>query len=254
MIGKQDEYKRMYEAETQLWWYRILHQRVAARIKNHFGNRTDLSILDAGCGTGGLLEHLRKQGYGQVEGFDFSTDGVAFSQERGLAVSHHDLRLVANFKPQQQYDVIVCNDVFTYFDDKQIIAILQGVCSKLKPNGLFITNNNAHAAFAGIHDIVVGGQKRFVKEDMLRLTKAAGMSVTFWSYWSLLLSPLIMVVRAWQRFQLRRGWIDLSQQSSDVAVPPVFINEPLYWLVKIEEKIFTNGPFGSSIFIEAQTR
>lgn len=248
MIGKYDEYERMYNAERDMWWYRVLHQKVTAHITKHFPNRKDISILDAGCGTGGLLMHLRIAGFVNIEGFDFSEDGVAFSQMRGLSVTHHDLTEISDYKPDRKFDVIICNDVFTYFSDDMIVKILQGIRAKLKPGGIFITNNNAHDAFFGIHDILVGGQKRFVTKDLKRLSGNAGLSVSYSTYWSFFLSPLIMAVRAWQRFQLGRGWVDLSKESSDVAVPPFFINIPLYWLVKAEEAILPRTPFGSSLF------
>jgi len=249
MIGKQDEYERMFNAERQLWWYRILHQKTTDRIKRHFNNQTALSILDAGCGTGGMLIHLQEQGFKQIEGFDYSKDGVKFSQSRGLDVTYFDLTKIAAYKPEKKFDVIICNDVFTYFPDAVIIDIIKAIKAKLAPNGIFITNNNAHAAFAGVHDIVVGGQKRFIKEDMQRLAQAANLEVTYATYWSFFLAPLIMTVRAWQRFQLKQGWIDPNKQSSDVAVPPSLINHALYWLVKIEEGIIGKGPFGSSVFV-----
>ena len=249
MIGKTDEYQRMYEAERQLWWYRILHQKVLSQIKQYFHNRVDISILDAGCGTGGLLSYLQEQGFEQLQGFDFSTDAVAFSKQRGLNVIQQDLSQLAEYEPQKQFDVIICNDVFTYFSDETIVQILQAIRAKLKPNGLFISNNNAHAAFAGIHDLVVGGQKRFVEADLQRLTTAAGLPMVYHTYWSFLLALPILLVRAWQRFQLRRGWIDIENHPSDVAVPPVWLNQLLYGLVKLEEKIGNRMPFGSSIFI-----
>jgi SAM-dependent methyltransferase len=248
MIGKRDEYERMFEAERDLWWYRILHQKVVSQIKNHFDKRLDISILDAGCGTGGNLFFLKKNGYPRIEGFDFSTDGVAFSQSRGLMVVHHDLTKIAEYKPEKKFDVIICNDVFTYFTDEVITDVMRQIRQKLNPNGIFITNNNAHPAFAGIHDVVVGGQKRFVKTDLHRFAMAAGFKVVVANYWSFLLSPLVYAVRAWQRFLIKRGKVDYENTHSDVSVPPVIVNQPLYFLVKLEEKLVTNAPIGSSLF------
>ena len=249
MIGKYDEYERMYQAERQLWWYRILHQKVRSQIKEYFHNHVDISILDAGCGTGGLLSYLQEEGFEQLEGFDFSTDAVTFSTRRGLNVVQQDLTQLSEYKPKKQFDVIICNDVFTYFSDEIIVQILQAIRAKLKPNGLFISNNNAHAAFAGIHDLVVGGQKRFVAADLKRLAAAANLPITYSTYWSFLLALPILLVRAWQRFQLRRKMIDLENHPSDVALPPIWLDQTLYGLVKVEEKIGRRMPFGSSIFI-----
>lgn len=254
MIGKSDEYQRMYDAEQELWWYRVLHQKVVAQLQSHFKGQKSLNLLDAGCGTGGLLLYLKKQGYDQIQGFDFSTDGVALAQQRGLRVTYHNLLEIDRYAPNEQFDAIICNDVFTYFSDEEIVKVMRSIGQKLRPGGLFITNNNAHKAFAGIHDWVVGGQKRFVAADLERLATQAGLGVVYDTYWSVLLAPLIMAVRAWQRFQLRRGWVDLSKQSSDVAVPPAFINQLLYGLVKLEERLWRRGGFGSSVFMVFQKK
>src|SRR6478672_8830430 len=48
------EYDRMDAAESSMWWYRALHRRLIAALADAGG-----AVLDAGCGTGGLLAHLR---------------------------------------------------------------------------------------------------------------------------------------------------------------------------------------------------
>ena len=76
----------MFQVEQQLWWYRHLHERVLTEIQRQFGPDRTLNILDAGCGTGGMLSFLRQQGYTRLHGIDGSTDAVAFCHERGLPV------------------------------------------------------------------------------------------------------------------------------------------------------------------------
>ena len=78
MIGRSDEYEKMFRLEGQLWWYRILHERVESVLRQHFGDKRDIQLLDAGCGTGGLLSFLRQRNYNNLRGIDGSADAVAF--------------------------------------------------------------------------------------------------------------------------------------------------------------------------------
>lgn len=52
-----DEYERMDRVEDAMWWYRALHHRVLAALRRNPGD-PGLPLLDAGCGTGGLLRRL----------------------------------------------------------------------------------------------------------------------------------------------------------------------------------------------------
>ena len=47
------EYARMDAVEDHMWWYRALHRRLVAALTDVHGH-----VLDAGCGTGGLLARL----------------------------------------------------------------------------------------------------------------------------------------------------------------------------------------------------
>ena len=150
MIGVRTEYEKMFRVEQQLWWYRHLHGRVLTEITKQFGDRRDLKILDAGCGTGGLLDFLRQQGYTNLHGVDGSADAVSFCHERGLPVDLVNLtQLSAYPSDARDYDVIVCNDVFCYFDDVALSVLLRELTRRLQPGGLLISNNNAFTVFRG---------------------------------------------------------------------------------------------------------
>lgn len=251
MIGKKEEYEKMFRLEEQLWWYRTLHERVMKVIRNRFGNRRDIRILDAGCGTGGLLHFLRREGYSALQGLDGSADGVAFCLERDLPVEQLNLNNLADYFPDKtkaSFDVIVCNDVFCYFDDPALVQLLKQLAYRLKPDGILITNNNAFDAFKGSHDLAVGSTRRFVRNDFDRLLPDTQLKIQQSTYWSLVLSPLILLIRQWQSLRLRIG-NSSEEPPSDVYMPGRWINEVLYFVVKLERHWLPRTPFGSSLFM-----
>jgi SAM-dependent methyltransferase len=244
------ENQQMFRLEGRLWWYRILHERVADAIARQFPGNQSLRIFDAGCGTGGMLDYLFKQGYTNLNGVDGATDAVDFCRERGLNVDILDLNNVATYRPSETFDVVICNDVFCYFDDPALTQLLTELRKRLTPGGLLISNNNAFSVFRGAHDLAVGSTRRFVRADFERLTPQAGLKIQSATYWSLLLSPLILAVRQWQALQLRLGWQRADATTSDVQDPGPFVNETLYQVVRLETRLLPRTPFGSSLFLQ----
>ena len=174
---------------------------------------------------------------------------MAFCQERQLDVTLCRFETIEGFRPQNQYDVIVCNDVFYCLEEADMARAMRYFRAHLKLNGLLIMNNNAFNAFYGTHDVAVGGKRRFVLADFQKLGETVGFKVITSTYWSFLLSPLILAVRQWQAFKLRRGWEKPENIVSDVALPSPLVNQALYYLVKSEEIFLPKSPFGSSLFI-----
>jgi hypothetical protein len=46
--------------------------------------------------------------------------------------------------------------------------------------------------------------------------------------------------------------IDISKLVSDVSIPPDWLNETFYKIVKFEEKVLRKGFFGSSLFLRLE--
>lgn len=249
MLSSREEYQAMFESEEKLWWYKILHEKILHEITNRFGENKDITILDAGCGTGGLMSFLLHHGYKNIEGFDFSSDAVSFCLERNLKVKQID---ITNFDSEfinNSFDVIINNDVLYQFEDELIVRAISNMDRKLKPDGILISNNNAFDIFYGTHDIAVGGVQRFTKTDFEKYLKQTSLKIANYAYWSLFLSPLILVVRLWQQLELKLNLIDNSKIKSDVSVPSNWLNKFFYRIVKIEERVLKNGGFGSSLFL-----
>ena len=252
--SSEAEFKIMYEAEEKLWWYRILHEKILAEIQQKFALKKDISILDIGCGTGGLLHFLRNNNYQNLQGIDYSDASIYFSKLRNLNVQKANIDDVSKVFKGQQFDVVICNDVFYCLDKIQIINALENVSSLLKTQSIFLSNNNAFNIFYGTHDIAVGGKWRFTLHDFQEFIRNTPLYIQYHSYWTWVLSPLVLSIRIFQQIQLKLGLIDTSKLVSDVSIPPVWLNELFYKMVKIEEKIFKKGFFGSSLFLRIEKR
>jgi SAM-dependent methyltransferase len=250
MIGNKLEYQRMYEVERKLWWYQVLHSKVSGQINKHFkAFNPELKILDAACGTGGLLSFLREMGYTNCTGFDYSSHAIDFSLARGLDVSFGDLRDTAAFRPGETYDVICCNDALYFLNDEEIIRALRSFKSKLAPGGIILINIHAFEAFSGTHDLAIGSSRRFVFDDFRNYIRMSDLKVKYRTYWPFLLSLPIWLVRSWQKYQIRKGKVNTAELDSDVSYPGNAINGMLRGLTRMEETLLKSAPFGSSLFM-----
>jgi len=250
MLINSKEYRAMFAVEERLWWYKTLHEKVISEVDFFAEGDKYIKILDAGCGTGGLMLKLQAAGYKNIQGFDFSDHAVAFSKSRGLNVQKIDITNLPGVFEKESFDVIVSDDVLYQFEEEVIEKTISSITDILKPNGVFITNNNAFEIFRGTHDIAVGSKKRFVLKDFRAyLFKAEDVSILKHHYWSLFLSPLILVVRLVQKFKLKLNLVNLGNIKSDVEMPSEFMNNFFYNICRIEGKILKKSPFGSSLFL-----
>lgn len=253
MIDNRIEYQRMYETERKLWWYQILHGKVLGQIRKHFrAMDPDLKILDAACGTGGLMSFLKENGYSNLRGFDYSQHAIDFSKERGLNVVFGDLRDVDAFEPGETFDIITCNDALYFLTDEEIVRALTAFKKRLNRNGLIIINIHAFEAFSGTHDLAVGSSRRFKLEQFQAFSKAAGLRIDYNTYWPFALSLPILLVRQWQNYRIRSKKINVEDLDSDVEYPGDTVNAVLKAITRAESAILSKAPFGSSLFMTFQ--
>jgi len=240
----------MANSERTLWWYRCLHALTLRQIRK-YSPSANPHILDAGCGTGGLISFLHDHGYTSVEGFDLSSYAVDHAnkayglQTKVLSI----LEVTPAVTGRPLYDVIVSNDVLCLLPPGQDTEALHRLLALLSPGGILVLNLPALRAARGTHDVAVGITQRYSKKTLRRLVgnQARVRRMLFWPF---LLSPVIFGVRWFQRLQLRlRKDMPIV---SDVKNPPMALNGLFYGLTTLENKLLQAKPWGSSLLTVLQ--
>lgn len=242
---EKNEYARMYHLETSFWWYQILHELVDSTVgKNK--QVGDIKILDAGCGTGRMMEILQK--YGLVYGIDYSEEAVFLANKRGLDNIEIGNLNEYYFK-ENCFDTITCLDVLYHSDIIDDLSVVQNFHNALKPNGILIINLPAFEYLKRSHDIVVHTKKRYRKGVFVSQLKAIGFSEVHASYRMPHLYCIILISK------LFAGKRSFKKPESDLKELPDWLNSLLVFLGRIENSFIKRGfsiPFGSSLFIVAK--
>jgi SAM-dependent methyltransferase len=238
---ERSEYQSIYELETTYWWYRVLHELVLREVGRFAINRR-LTLLDAGCGTGRMLELLSR--FGDVEGFDFSDEAVRFCRMRGVPVKKDDLNSWHG-KPES-LDGIVSLDALYHESIPDDHIVLERFWEALKPGGFLILNLVAFESLRRGHDDVIHIRERCRKPDYLRRLQSAGFEPITATYRMPVLALFIWLRKAFG-FRLR-------MQSDLKPIPPV-VDAVLLWIGRIENRLIGMGipmPFGTSLFVVAR--
>ena len=76
------EYYKMADVEDRMWYYRSLHGYLERILAQRFASRA-CDLLDAGCGTGGLIRHLQSSlPAARITGIDLSPIACKLARQR----------------------------------------------------------------------------------------------------------------------------------------------------------------------------
>ncbi|MBS0638515.1 MAG: class I SAM-dependent methyltransferase [Acetobacteraceae bacterium] len=231
------EYELMDQAEQRMWWYRALH----ARLVNALGDRRGC-VLDAGCGTGGLLSVLCQHRPDMTAiGIEYDAGAARRAYDKSGALV---TRGSVNALPFADgvFDVAVSADVLCHaaVDPALALAELRRV---LRPGGRLVVNMPAYAWLASAHDRQVHNVRRLTAPGTAALLVRAGFTSVRARYWNGLLLPLMVI----QRKLLARG-----DSASDVAVFPPWLDAILHGMTQLERRLPFPLPAGGSVLAVAE--
>jgi SAM-dependent methyltransferase len=232
-----DEYALMDAAEDRMWWYRGLHARLCDALGNVRGR-----VLDAGCGTGGLLAALRVR-RDELIRFGVEWDGTAASRARsksGAAIARGSVNALPF--ADDSFDAAVSADVLCHaaVDPVAALAELRRV---LRPGGRLVVNMPAYQWMLSAHDRRVHNVRRLTATATETMLRRAGFERVSTRYWNGLLLPLMLV----QRKILARG-----DAVSDVAPFPPWLDNFLHGMTELEQRLPFPLPVGGSVLATAE--
>src|SRR3954470_15858005 len=238
---KPHEHDIMRSVEDHYWWYQALRQHVADSIKLV---RPNFSLLDAGCGSGGMLATLRQKfPEAELTGIDASEHGLRLTADRALGArllgaSVHELPF-----PAESFDFVLSLDVWTNEGVDDALAAHE-THRVLRPGGNLILNLAAFEFLRGAHDKAVGGVRRYTRSQVRAILEGAGFAIERLTYWNATLTPPIAVVRWLSRRRLG------EEARSDFRPLPPFLNSALKGLAALELRAsrHLSLPFGTSVF------
>ena len=229
-----------------MWWFVAAHANLLM-LYRHMSRSSALgaSILDAGCGTGGLLTKI---GMEYPEGLAIGLDADREACARAVAKS---ARPVCNGSVNAlpfadgAFAAIFSADVLCHRDvDERAALVHFHRC--LARDGRLVLNLPAYPWMLSRHDLAVYNIRRYTRRRVEALLGAAGFRVLYLSYWNAVLFPIMVITR--KLLPARRG------ASSDVAVYPWLIEAFCRAATGIERVLLQWGlrfPFGGSLIAVA---
>lgn len=242
------EHDIMRAVEDHYWWYRALREHVANSIQP--GN-PKFSLLDAGCGTGGMLASLRERfPEAELAGIDASEDGVRHTVERGLGAQVSNASVHELPFPTASFDLVLSLDVWSHANVDDALAAHE-THRVLRPGGRLILNLAAFEFLKGAHDYAVEVDRRYTRPQVRTLLEGAGFQIERLTCWNALLMPPIALVRWLSRMRVARA---PEAAPSDFRPLPSFVNTALKRVAALELSAsrHLSLPFGTSVFAIAR--
>jgi SAM-dependent methyltransferase len=236
------EYERLAAVEERGWWFRGLHANLIRAWQRRTKNNAGVILLDAGCGTGGLLTRLGQAApSSQRFGLEYDPGAAETARDKSGAILIVG-SILAPPLAARSCDAIFSADVLCHRGVEPAEA-LAALAPCLKPRGLLLLNLPAYRWLFSGHDLAVDNVRRFGGGEIRALLRDAGFVEIRIGYWNSLLFPLMVAQRLIHR-----------DAKSDVELLPPLIERLFGAVLHCELALGACGlrlPFGGSILATA---
>ena len=154
---EESEFRAMLDESQRHWWYRG-RRRIVCDTLDALRLPRAIRILDAGCGSGAMLDELAR--YGEATGVEPHPLGVAAAHraghERVVRARVEELPFAA-----ASFELVACLDVIEHTPDDRLA--LRELHRVTVPGGYLVVTVPAYPALWSQHDVVNGHHRRYVR-------------------------------------------------------------------------------------------
>jgi SAM-dependent methyltransferase len=244
---EKKEYEVMFNIEDNYWWYVGLRKLVFSFIDKFSHKRNGLRILDAGCGTGGILERCNVYG---AYGLEISEEAIKFCKLRKLNNLVRGSVCDVPFK-NNSFDIVISLGVLYHKDVKNDLKTLEELYRVVDENGILLLTLPAYNFLRSRHDKAVHTRHRYTIKELKEKVKKAGFRIERITYQNTILFPLAVIIRVIGRI----FFMNTGEVKSDLRPLPGLFNKFLTSLLFLENRLIMSGlnfPFGLSLYCMAK--
>ena len=240
------EYERLAALDRRLWWFHGMHAQMLGALSRRRPPGKGEPLLDAGCGTGGLLASVAAR-FPEASAMGVEIDAIA-----GAVAQEQSARPVCiasvNALPfaDARFAAVLSSDVLCHRGVAEEEALRQ-MHRCLASGGILVLNLPAYRWLLSEHDAAVHNVRRYTAAGVRSLLAAAGFTSIRTSYWNTVLFPLMVLRR-------KLGWQGDRAPASDVSLLPAPVEATFRLVVRIEAALLGLGlrlPFGGSVLATA---
>jgi SAM-dependent methyltransferase len=234
---ERDEFQAILDHEESHWWYRG-RLRIVLREVERLAIPSGARILDAGCGSGRVLDELAR--FGEVTGVDLSPAAVAAASARGHErVSRAPIEELPF--ADSSFHLVTCLDVIEHTDDD--VSALRELLRVTRPGGHLLVTAPAYQSLWSAHDERNEHRRRYRRGSLRAAAAAAGWELVRDSHFNALLLAPAAVVRL-------AGRARDAGRRSELALTPQWLTPVLELPLRLEAAYLGRGgslPAGLSV-------
>jgi SAM-dependent methyltransferase len=240
-----DAFDRLAELEPSSFWFRARNRLIAWTVSRYFPNAT--SLLEIGCGTGFVLQGLRRMRPElTLVGADLHAGGLLHAARRVPEISL--LQMDARRIPfDAEFDVIGAFDVLEHIDDDN--GTLSEMHRAVKPGGGIVLTVPQHPWLWSASDEDAEHKRRYRRSELISKVRLAGFSIRRVTSFVTVLLPAMVLMR--RRERLIATPFDPSRE----LVITRHVTTPLERALGLERALIARGvdlPVGGSLLLVAE--